>query len=135
MHRQVGPHQLQGFRGQARFRQIGVNEAGGGGSASGQLADPRAQACGGMALSGQFQQWLAVVQAGVARVGIALAQQRQVVARAAARVQHGLRLHADVLQAAQHAARHFAIKELGVGQVATAGELPGYVGADDGKSG
>ncbi|KAG0937122.1 hypothetical protein G6F31_015642 [Rhizopus arrhizus] len=135
MHGQVGPHQFQRFGGEARIRQVCMDEGGGSGAAAGQLADPGTQARGRMALPGPFQQRVTVVQPGVAGVRIAFAQQRQVVARATARVQHRLRLHADVLQAAEHAAGHFSIEELRVGQVAAAGELPGHVGADEGKGG
>ncbi|MNX46565.1 hypothetical protein D3C86_771050 [compost metagenome] len=135
VHGQVRPDQLQRFGRQAGLGQVGVDEGRGRRATAGQLADPGREAGGRMAPAGLFQKRLAIVQARVGGLGIAFAQQGQVVARAAARIQHGLRLHADVLQAPQHAARHLAIEELGVGQVAAAGELPGHVGADDGQGG
>ena len=132
---QVGPDQLQRFRRQAGLRQVAIDEGGRGRATARQLADPGAQPARRVALARGGQQRLAVVQAGVGRVRIALTQQRQVVARATARVQHGLRRQPDVLQPAQHAAGDFAIEELGLGQVATARELARHVGADDGQGG
>lgn len=127
---QVGPHQFVRFRRQAGGGQIGVDEAGGR-APTRQFADPGAESGGRVALAGNVQQRFAIVQTGVGGLGIALAQQGQVVARAAAGVEHGLRLHADVLQPAQHAAGDFAIQELGFRQVAAAGELAWHVGGDE----
>lgn len=86
-----------------------------------------------MALAGDFQQGFAIVQPGVRGLGIAFAQQRQVVTGATAGVEHGLGLDADVLQPSQHATGDLAVQELGLRQVAAAGELPRHVGGDQGE--